>query len=101
MDNEAMKFLHWYFKELSFDLGQSLIRVRTLAMNELKQKNAEINQLQKLLDQQQQLNLSNQRLLERQDAPKDIDTPPTAENGTQTPHEPHKAKKSLWRRLFK
>lgn len=36
MDNEAMKFLHWYFKELSFDLGQSLIRVRTLAMNENK-----------------------------------------------------------------
>lgn len=69
--------------------------------NELKQKNAEINQLQKLLDQQQQLNLSNQRLLEQQNTQIDVDTPPTQENGTQTPHEAHKAKGSLWRRLFK
>lgn len=65
--------------------------------DELTQKNAEINQLQKLLDQQQQLNLSNQRLLEQQST----NTPPTQESGTQTPREPHEAKQSLWRRIFK
>jgi hypothetical protein len=77
--------------------------------NELEQKNKEIDRFQKLLDQQQQLNLSSQKLLEskndttqsHESDSKDDNSNPDINISEQNKKPSNKTRESFWKRLFR
>ena len=100
-DNEIIKQLHE-------DLEQARIELQT--------KNQQINKFQKLLDQQQQLNLSSQKLLENQKSEQNIknDATQSRENDSkddknkpdinineQNKKPSNKTRENFWKRLFR
>lgn len=100
-DNEIMK-------QLRVDLEQ--------ARTELQTKNQQIAKFQKLLDQQQQLNLSSQKLLENQKSEQNIkhDTTQSRENDSKgdksnpdtniserNKKPSNETRESFWKRLFR
>ncbi|WP_251908507.1 RepB family protein [Lentilactobacillus kefiri] len=100
-DNEIIKQLHE-------DLEQARI--------ELQAKNQQINKFQKLLDQQQQLNLSSQKLLENQKSEQNIKSgttqsrendskgdksKPDTNTNEQNEKPSNETRESFWKRLFR
>ncbi|EEI18294.1 replication protein B [Lactobacillus hilgardii] len=77
--------------------------------NELEQKNKEIDRFQKLLDQQQQLNLSSQKLLESKNGTtqshendsKDDKIKPDKNISEQNKKPSNETRESFWKRLFR
>ncbi len=93
-DNEIIK-------QLRVDLEQ--------ARTELQTKNQQIAKFQKLLDQQQQLNLSSQKLLEskndntqsRENDSKDDKSNPDTNISEQNKKPSNETQESFWKRLFR
>lgn len=77
--------------------------------NELEQKNKEIDRFQKLLDQQQQLNLSSQKLLEskndttqsRENDSKGDKSNPDINTSKQNEKPSNETRESFWKWLFR
>lgn len=88
---------------------ENLKEQNALLAKQLESKDKQLNEAQKLVDQQQQLNLSTQRLLNQQNEPPEVkqqtQSPQESNEQTQQPeenkdHQKKATKKSFFKRLF-